>query len=254
MAHTRIWDLPVRLFHWLLAAAFLTAFLIATLAGDEGTLFPIHALAGLGAVFLVVLRIVWGLVGSRWARFSAFELRPSSLFRYLRGALAVTIDGAASKRSAGHNPATSWFAVAAIAVVLGLGLTGFMMGRGSEAAEELHEVLAWSMLALGAVHIGGVVWHSLRHRENLAASMVTGYKNADPTTAIPSSRPWSALALVILIAAFAATLAAGYDQSTRSLTLPLLNGSLQLGETEERAGPASLRKDHDHDERSADDD
>ncbi|MFZ2490853.1 MAG: cytochrome b/b6 domain-containing protein [Thermoanaerobaculia bacterium] len=235
MGHTRIWDLPVRLFHWLLAAAFLTAFLIANLADDEGTLFPIHALAGLGAVFLIVLRIVWGLAGSRWARFSAFELRPSSLVRYLRG----TVGGAPSTRSAGHNAATSWFAVATIAVVLGLGVTGFMMGRGREAAKEVHEVFAWSMLALAGLHIAGVVWHSVRHRENLAASMVTGYKNAEPDAAIASSRPWSAVAFLLLIAAFAATLVAGYEQSTRRLTLPLLDGTLQLGETEDGGGSAS---------------
>lgn len=245
MDHTRIWDLPVRLFHWLLAAAFLAAFLIANLADDEGTLFPIHALAGLGAVFLVVLRIVWGLAGSRWARFSAFELRPSRLVHYLRGA----VGGTTSTRSAGHNAATSWFAVATIAVVLGLGVTGFMMGRGREAAKEVHEVLAWSMLALAGVHIAGVVWHSVRHRENLAASMVTGYKNAEPAAAIASIRPWSAVAFLVLVAAFAATLAAGYEQSTRRLTLPLLDGSLQLGETEEGGGT-----DSGDDERRADDD
>lgn len=229
MKPVRIWDLVVRSFHWLLAAGFLSAFAIATLSSDDGALFPYHALLGLGLVFIVALRIVWGAIGSRWARFGALDLRLSSLFRYLRGAFG----GGSSERAAGHNPATSWFVLASIAIVLGLGATGFMMARGNESVEELHEILAWSLLVLAGVHVAGIVWHRIRLRENLAVSMVTGYKSAQPEAAIASARPWSAVAFLVLTALWGSTLMAGYDRTTGRLALPLLAAPLQLTEAEE---------------------
>ncbi len=224
----RIWDLPVRIFHWLLAATFLAAFAIATLASDEGTLFGLHALFGLVAALLVLLRIGWGFAGTRWARFGSLDLRPASLIRYLGG--VVGRRGGAS--SPGHNPATSWFLLATIALVPALAVTGISMARGSEIAEEVHEVLAWSMLALAGLHVAGVAWHRGRRGENLAVGMVTGWKNAEPDAAIASTRPWSAAAMLLLTGIWAAALAAGYDGARRSLRLPLL-GELRIGEVEE---------------------
>lgn len=244
----RIWDLPVRLFHWLLAATFLGAFAIATLGGDEGPLFGVHAVLGLIAAFLVLLRIVWGVAGSRWARFGSLDLRPASLGRYLAGALGRR----GARKCAGHNPATSWFLLGTIALVAGLAVTGISMARGSEAAEEVHEVLAWSMLALAGLHVAGVAWHRVRRGENLAAGMVTGWKDAEPAAAIVSTRRWSAAAMLLLTGVWAATLAAGYDGARRSLRLPLL-GELRIGEVEqndqsEEGLPPQQRGDEDHDD------
>ncbi len=250
MNRVRIWDLPVRLFHWLLGAVFLGALGIAALAGDEAPLFGIHAILGLLAVFLVLLRIVWGFAGTRWARFRSFDFRPSSLARYLRESLGR----GEGTRHTGHNPATSWFVLATIAIILGLGLTGIMMGRGSETAEEAHEILAWTMLALAAAHVGGVLWHRVRRGENLAAGMVTGLKQAPAASAIPSIRPWSAAALIVVTAAWAAVLAAGWDGATRRLTLPLLGGPLQIGEAEGERGEDRSEANPSARERGEDDD
>lgn len=253
MARVRIWDLPVRMFHWLLAAAFLLAFGIATLTDSESQAFPLHALLGLFAVFAILLRVVWGFIGSRWARFGSLDIAPSSLFRYLREASGL----APATSRAGHNPATSWFFLATVVIIIALGLTGFSMARGNESAKEVHEVLAWSMLVLAGVHVAGIVWHRLRQRECIAASMVTGYKIADANAAIPSARPWSAIVLLLLLAAWGTTLASGFDGTTGRLTLPLLNGSLQLRESEDerRADHAPQNtSEHDRDEETEDND
>ncbi|HEY0593824.1 MAG TPA: cytochrome b/b6 domain-containing protein, partial [Thermoanaerobaculia bacterium] len=210
------------------------------------------------AVFLVLRRIVWGVAGTRWARFRSLDLRPSSLGRYLREALGPGEGG----RHPGHNPATSWFVVATIAIILALGWTGFTMARGSEAAEEVHEILAWSMLALVAVHVGGVLWHRVRRGENLAAGMVTGLKEAPEASAIRSVRPWSAAALILLTAGWGAVLAAGYDSASSRLTLPLLGGPLQVGEREDDRGedredprnPSTRESGEDHDRHDDEDD
>ena len=226
------YDLPTRLFHWALALSFLGAFALATLTSDDGAAFPYHAMLGLVAVFLVTLRLVWGIVGSRYARFNSFDLRPTSLFAYLRSAIGAA---PASHRVA-HNPASSWFAIAAFAIVLGLGATGFLMARGNESVEELHEVLAWSLVALVVAHVAGVIVHSLRTKENLPAAMVSGQRVGTEDEAIPSSRPWSAGAFALLTVALVFVLRAGYDPATRQLLLPLTGAPLTLGEAPEGAG------------------
>jgi cytochrome b len=247
------YDLPTRIFHWALAASFLGALGLATLTSDDGTAFPIHALLGLVAVALVVLRLVWGVAGSRYARFGSFELRPGALFAYLRGVIGA---GPATHRVA-HNPASSWFALAAFACVLGLGATGFAMSRGNESVEEIHEALAWTLLGLVVVHVAGVVLHSLRTKENLPAAMVTGERLGTPDEAIPSVRRWSAAAFIVVGAAWVLLLRGGYDPAARQLRLPLLGAPLQLGEAAEGGGgaagageaaEAAEEQDDDHDE------
>jgi cytochrome b len=235
MNRIHAYDLPTRLFHWGLALSFLGALALATLMSDDGGAFPLHAMLGLVAFVLVVLRLAWGIVGSRYARFGSFELRPTALFAYLRSAIGA----APATHRVAHNPASSWFALAAFAIVLGLGGTGFLMARGNESVEDVHEVLAWSLLGLVVVHIAGVVAHSIRTKENLPAAMLSGERRGEPEDAIPSMRPWSAAALLALTAVWVFTLRAGYDPATRQLRLPLTGAPLQLGEAPEGSGAAA---------------
>ena len=232
MSKILVFDLPVRVFHWLLAALFLGAFVIGTTVDDESSVFAVHALLGAGAGFLVLLRLVWGLVGTRHARFGSLSLGPRRLVRHLTGALAGR-----GEAGAGHNPATSWFMLLTFAVVLGLGLTGYRLGRGDESAEELHEALAWAGIALAGIHVAGIAWHLARRRENLAAAMVTGRKTAPREAAIRSARPVSALVLLALVAGFGAMLVSGFDARAGKLSLPLLPGApLTIGEAGGDAG------------------
>ena len=224
MKRILVWDLPVRLFHWFLAASFVGAFAIASLAGDESPVFVLHMLLGGVAAFMVLLRIVWGLVGTRWARFSSFAVSPKELFVYVRGALA-----GGGSRYTGHNPGTSLASLLMFALVLGLAGTGVAMGSGKD-VEEIHELLAWAMVAVIGAHVAGIVWHTIRHRENIAVSMIDGRKEAEPTGAIASVRPAAALAFVLLVGLWTAGLVRGYDAASGRATLPLTGQTLQLGE------------------------
>ena len=224
MTRILVWDLPTRLFHWLLAGSFLSAFAIATLTDDDGALFPVHMLLGLVVAFMVLLRLVWGLVGSRHARFTSFAWRPAELATYLRDAVA----GRAGRAYPGHNPATTWAVAVMLACALGLGATGLAMSSGSEAAEAVHEVLAWILLGTVGAHLVGIAWHALRHRENIATSMVHGYRRGDPGAAIASARPVAGLVFLALTGAWAGGLARGYDPAAGTVTM--LGTTIALGE------------------------
>lgn len=243
-----VWDLPVRFLHWALAILFIGAFAIANLASDEGRIFALHAVAGFVILFIVVLRSVWGVVGSRHARFREFDFRPSALGAYLRGA----IGRGPTTQHAGHNPATVWFAIAMLIVLLSLGVTGFLLGRGHERFEEIHEVLAWTAVGLAVLHVAGIVWHRLRQKECIATSMITGRKEGDAVDAIPSARGWAAGALALLTTAWAVAVFAGWDPTTGRIIMPLTGQSLQIGEREGEAAEG-IATAGDHDDEDDDD-
>lgn len=233
-----VWDLPVRLLHWVLAASILGAFVLANQASDDSAAFAWHAMLGLLALLVTGLRLAWGVAGTRYARFGSFSLRPTALLRYLRGVLT----GRPAEAGAGHNPATSWFAIALFAAIAGLGLTGYLMGRGNERVEALHEALAWTTIGLVAAHVAGLLLHVVRTRENVVASMVTGRRSSGAGEGIPSARAGAAVVLLGLVAAAGAVLVAGFDAAGRRLTLPLTGTVLTIGEAEaDGAGPAFAR-------------
>ncbi len=243
MKRILVWDLPVRLFHWLFAGAIVAAFVIGQTVDDESAAFAVHMLLGLVAGFMVALRVLWGVVGTRHARFADFSFRPSALLRYLKSTLSRS-----GERHTGHNPATSWAAIAMFALVLGLGATGLAMGAGVEAAEEAHEVLAWALIAVAGGHVAGVVWHTIRHRENIALGMVDGRKVGDEAQAIRSTRPIAAVVALALTGGVAGVLFQGYDAATGVVTLPLGGAQLQLGEGDEHHEEHHAgRDDHDDD-------
>ena len=198
-AMVRVWDPLVRIFHWSLVAAFVVAYLSAE------DLSSVHEIAGYGVAGLIAFRVIWGFVGSKYARFSQFLRGPSETMRYIGDVVRGK-----EHRYLGHNPAGAMMTVVLLLTLSGTAFTGWLLEdegrvamlpelplivspayadddddsfgeRGSEAVEEVHEVLANLMLLLIAVHVGGVVLTSFRHHENLARSMVTGDKRApDP--------------------------------------------------------------------------
>jgi cytochrome b len=226
-----IYDAPTRWFHWLFAALFLTAFMVATVAEDSSA-FPLHMLAGLMLATLVVLRLVWGLVGTRNARFSSFALDPRALFVYIRGMFA----GGGAKW-AGHNPASSWAALFMLALASGLAITGVLMTTSGEreSLEDVHEVLANTFLVIALLHVAGVILHSLRHRDGFARSMLDGRKQDIPEgEGITSARPTAALVLLGLMATAGYVLWKGYEPGTGTLTA--FGVTLQLGENDATDG------------------
>lgn len=226
-----VWDSPTRLFHWLLAASILGAFAISVLVDDEGRLFPGHMLLGAVAALLVVLRVVWGLLGSRYARFGSFAFGPASVLEYARG--IFTGEG---RHHLGHNPGSSVAIFGMLALTLGVAVTGALMSSFGDVVKELHEVLAYSLIGVAGVHVLGVIVHTVRRRENITLAMIDGHKAGEPAQAIRSSHPLVAAALLGLTAMWSAALVRGYDGASRSVVLPGLGTRLALGEAEQQEG------------------
>jgi cytochrome b len=228
MRNQKVYDLPVRVFHWVFAGLFATAFIVAKTVDDESYVFSYHMMAGMLLTSTVVMRIVWGFWGTRHSRFAAFALNPKDLFSYFKGILSGD-----KRKWAGHNPASSWAALAMFALVLALGTTGYLMASGGEETfEDVHEVFAVAFLVIAAGHVAGVALHTFRHRDAIGMSMIDGAKSEVPQSeTITNSRPAIAMVFAILVAAFAAYLANSFDPATR--TLHVFGTSLQLGESEE---------------------
>lgn len=241
-----VWDLPVRLFHWLFAGGFVAAATIALLLGDDSPLFPYHAIIGLVLVVLVVFRLIWGFIGSRYARFSAQPYNPRSLATYVGSAIIGR-----ARRYVGANPGSAYAALAMMLLVIGLAITGIMLGKGNESVKDLHEIFAYVMLAVVGAHLVGIIVHSIRHRENIAASMVHGLQSGDAALGIGSPHRLAGAVLVVLTVVWAGMLFAQYDSTTQSTRLPLIAGTLQLGEAE---GHEQDRTYSDHRGRDDDDD
>ena len=139
-------------------------------------------------------------------------------------------------RHIGHNPGSSVAIFALLALVLALAVTGFMMGRGNEAVKEVHEILAWTTVGVVVVHVMGVAFHTIRHRENITASMIHGRKRAEASNAITSSKPIVAALFLIIAGGWAVGLVRNYDPATQTTTLPLFGTALRLGENERGEG------------------
>ncbi len=167
----RVWDPFVRIFHWSLVVLFLVAF--AT--GDE--MERLHLAAGYAIAGLVLLRLIWGFVGSRHARFSDFVRTPREVSRYVRAAVRMR-----EPRYLGHNPAGGVMILALLAMLVGISATGFMMTTdafwGAQWVEDLHEALVYVTLGLVGLHVAGVILTSIEHGENLVKAMITGRKRA----------------------------------------------------------------------------
>ncbi|KGF68065.1 cytochrome B561 [Hoeflea sp. BAL378] len=170
-ATVRVWDPLVRIFHWSLAGLFAFAFL----TGDEWQ--QPHELAGYVIAGLIAVRLLWGFVGSRHARFADFLYGPSTVAGFLADTLRMK-----ARRYLGHNPAGGLMVIALLLAISAISLTGWMMTLdaywGMEWVEELHEATAYAALGLIGLHLGGVILASLEHGENLARAMITGSKRA----------------------------------------------------------------------------
>jgi cytochrome b len=195
IAKTKVWDLPVRIFHWSLAASFAGAYVLS----ESERLRMVHVTLGYTVLGLIAFRIFWGLVGSRYARFSSFLYGPANALRYLRDALAGR-----PGHYAGHNPAGSWAIYAILLLGAATGVSGYLNFNdiGGEGMEEIHGALANAWLIVVGVHVLGVVFSSIAHRENLAKAMLTGYKQGDGSAPIPGSAPAVGIAMAAAVLGF----------------------------------------------------
>ncbi|MDP1996300.1 MAG: cytochrome b/b6 domain-containing protein, partial [Gallionella sp.] len=190
-----VWDVPTRVFHWLLVLSFAGAYLTAESELDR----DIHVVLGYTLLGLLVFRLLWGFFGTRYAQFRSFLFKPGEIMAYslsmLKGKPAHYI---------GHNPLGS----VSVWLLLGLGILSGVSGVlsfqdiGGDAMDELHELVSNAMLAVVLIHIAGVVVSSVLHRENLVRSMVTGFKSAEPDQGIRRSYLWLGILLLAAVVAF----------------------------------------------------
>ncbi|MDD5322740.1 MAG: cytochrome b/b6 domain-containing protein [Methylococcales bacterium] len=186
----KVWDLPLRIFHWLLVAGFFVAYL------TEDELLTIHVWAGYLVSGLLLFRLIWGFIGNEHARFSNFLCSPVKSVVYVKDVIALK-----SKRYIGHNPAGALMIMLLLISLLMTSITGFIVYGADQGAgplaimagsryekiwEEVHEFFANFTLLLVFVHIAGVAVESYIHRENLAKSMWHGYKKITTNTRFKS--------------------------------------------------------------------
>jgi cytochrome b len=217
----RVWDLPTRLFHWMLALSFLVAYL----TGESERWALLHVTAGYTLLGLIGFRLVWGLAGTRYARFSEFVTGFATVRQYLSG----LIQGR-PRHYVGHNPAGALAILALLLLGIASGVSGWLVYEdiGGEWLEEVHESVSALMLAIVVVHIAGVLVSSRIHGENLVRSMLNGKKEGEASQAIASNRPLVALLLLAGLIGFwgwsfsgaEAVGLAGDDQSAAPLAKP----------------------------------
>ena len=194
MDDIKVWDIFVRIFHWTVVVSFFIAYI------TEDEVMWLHEFAGYTILAFVAARVVWGLVGTRYARFSNIIYKPSTVKQYFKDSLRFK-----SKRYLGHNPLggtmvilllvmltlTSWSGIEAegegvlagnsfnIEFVKSAFADDDHENGGNEVWEEIHEFLANATLFLVFLHVAGVIFSSFAHGENLIRSMVTGRKRKE---------------------------------------------------------------------------
>lgn len=200
----KVWDIAIRIFHWSLVSFFVIAFATHEDVGE------LHIVSGYIVLALVLFRILWGFVGTKYARFSDFVYSPSTVLRYLINLFTGKVD-----HYLGHNPAGGWMVLALLFSLLVVSYTGLKAygaegqgplagqvefrliqtaqahnkeahedeaedgesGEGEGYWHELHEAASDITLALIFLHLIGVAVASRLHKEKLVLAMITGRKN-----------------------------------------------------------------------------
>ncbi|MGZ5818183.1 MAG: cytochrome b/b6 domain-containing protein [Burkholderiaceae bacterium] len=211
MKKIRVWDLPLRVFHWVLVFVVISAILAVKIGGDA---MAWHFRLGYAALTLVLFRIVWGLVGSRYARFSDFVKGPSAIMGYVKGwrngGVGSTI------KPLGHNPVGSLSVLALLVVILTQTISGlfssddhdhhgplskFLSEAWSERISDFHADVSGTLIyILIGLHIAAIAYYYFFKKEDLVKPMISGDKEVD-SDVLPTNDSWRMrlLALGILL-------------------------------------------------------
>ena len=205
-----VWDLPTRLFHWLLVILVIISFVTAKIGGNA---MQYHEWSGFTILTLLLFRLVWGFVGSRESRFVTFVRGPAAVFRY-----AVRILRPDSRHYLGHNPLGGWSIIAmlsALMVQAGTGLFAnddivtegplykWVSKATSDWLTRVHKLNQEVIIALVAIHILAVLFYFFFKRENLLKPIVTGLKPWSDAVPEPTTGPTWKAALIAGLAALA---------------------------------------------------
>lgn len=216
----RIWDLPTRLFHWLLVLSCVTAWL----TGEDARWTDIHVFVGYLAAGLITFRLLWGFIGGPYARFRAFVKGPAAVKAQMRALRRGEGD-----HEPGHTPGGGWAIIVMLSLLLLIVLSGVLVLGGEELSgplagfpametaldvHEIHELLAWSLLAVVVVHVSAVILESRLQRINLVAAMVNGYKPVIGRAKASPLFPLVGLLMVLMVLLGAANYFYPYTQAT----------------------------------------
>jgi cytochrome b len=207
----RVWDVPVRVFHWLLVALILISFTTAQLGGNA---MQIHEWSGFTILTLLLFRVLWGFFGSSYARFGDFVRHPRQAMDYARA-----LTQGRSPFYAGHNPLGGWMIVALLLCLLVQAGTGLfanddIMTEGplydwvskqtSDVLSQIHKTNFYVLAALIALHVAAALYYLLRKRENLILPLLTGRKHLHETQDVAESHGGPLWLAVLLLGVCAA--------------------------------------------------
>lgn len=200
---TYVWDLPTRLFHWLLVVCVVAAFVTAKIGGH---LMIWHGRLGLAILGLIVFRIVWGFIGSTYARFATFIRGPAAIRAYLRG----------EWHGLGHNP------LGALSVIALLGILSLQAASGLFANDDIafegyltslissefssritgiHQLLEKGLLLLVTLHVGAIIFYARVKKQNLVKAMITGWAAGSPEQSSRGGGTAAAIVAMLIAAA-----------------------------------------------------
>lgn len=209
-ARIRVWDLPTRIFHWVLAALVIFSFTTGKIGGGW---LEWHMLSGFAILALLAFRIAWGFFGSETSRFASFLRGPAVFFAYARDVAAR-----APRRIIGHNPMGGWMVLFMIAVLAAQAVSGLfaddeishtgpLVEKVSNATvarmSSFHELNAWIVAAAAGLHVIAIAFYWFRFKDNLTRPMWNGYREADGEVAQPRMLPAWFAALILAAAACA---------------------------------------------------
>jgi cytochrome b len=196
-----VWDVPTRVFHWLQALSFGAAYLTAF----SERMRNYHVALGYILLGLLVFRLLWGFIGTHYARFSSFLFNPREIGAYL-----LTMAKGKPEHFLGHNPAGSVSVWLLLALGIFIGVTGVLalQDDASDLVVEMHGVATNVMLGVILLHLIGVVMSSILHRENLVRAMITGFKPvpgqqpSGPEESIQRSYNWLGVLMLAAVVVF----------------------------------------------------
>ena len=239
MSKQQVYDVPTRVFHNLFAVLFIAAFIISKVSDDESSVFAYHMIFGVLLATLSFMRILWGFFGTKYARFSTFELNLGELIQYMKDALFGK-----TKKYIGHNPASSYAALAMIIFPFLLCFSGYNMviRNNKHFFGEIHELVGHLFFFIAIAHIVGIVLHTKKHKELIGLSMLHGQKDSEETAEPVKNFTAIGIVMVLVVGLFGTYLVSQY--STKDGTLTVFNQKLQVIEMEDELGPNGAKTEH----------
>ncbi len=206
----KVWDLPVRVSHWLLVAVIVFQFLSTKVLDDTilANTMQWHFYSGYTCLAIVIFRICWGVLGTYYAKFSQFLLSPIKTIQYLRGV--------GRQEYIGHNPLGAYSVIALLSVVLTQAISGLFTtddifndgpyfgvldNNWQQVANFIHHKLYYLLVAFIVFHIGAIIFYKLKRKQSLTKAMITGRKKVNKTTQSVGPFPWVGFIISLAITA-----------------------------------------------------